>query len=418
MPPKTETECITFRVIGKLENEITDDDIANSLIDTMKIIYDNLNEKYMRLKTSYDAVKYERDRFCEIVNKFKPTDLAKYNTDSIKFHQRNEFLKYKNLKLKRSVEHSNRVIANLTRKNEYLKYCNKNGVGSFEKISHIKFKENSILQKENRNLRFVIDEFDNRNETLLKDNQELRTKLYSTKENDDMKTRNAQLEYRIKELYTEISNLKEKSLTHSLSESNVNRIKESLERQVNDLSKENKVLKETAVFVETEQNRVMRMYKERIEELNRHVNMYMSDRNYFKDELDTKNKKLELTLKMICDLNTEVESLKSKNADLAKQEINDNMKRREFVPFEASHPGSLLNDELKYRGISQKYFAKDIGMQEAVLNEIIKEKRAISAEIAVMLEKGLGIPADCWVRHQAGYELDCVRIQERNHKKI
>jgi len=93
------------------------------------------------------------------------------------------------------------------------------------------------------------------------------------------------------------------------------------------------------------------------------------------------------------------------------------MEKRVYVPFEASHPGCLIKDELDYRGISQKEFAQDIGMQTTMLNEIIKGKRGITAEIALSLEKGLGISADSWMRHQASYELDCVRIQERSIQK-
>lgn len=93
------------------------------------------------------------------------------------------------------------------------------------------------------------------------------------------------------------------------------------------------------------------------------------------------------------------------------------METREYIPFKATHPGCILKDELGYRGISQKEFAQDIGMPATMLNEIIKGKRAVTAEIALILEKGLAIKADSWMRHQAGYELDCVRIQERNIRK-
>lgn len=94
------------------------------------------------------------------------------------------------------------------------------------------------------------------------------------------------------------------------------------------------------------------------------------------------------------------------------------METREYIPFEASHPGSLIKDELQFRGISQKDFARDIDMHPGMLNELIKEKRAITAEIALLLEQGLKIPADYWMRYQAHYELDCARIKERNIRKI
>ncbi len=93
------------------------------------------------------------------------------------------------------------------------------------------------------------------------------------------------------------------------------------------------------------------------------------------------------------------------------------METREYIPFKAIHPGNILKDELDSRGISQKEFSQDIGMQKTMLNEIIKGKRAITAEIALILEKSLGIKADSWMRHQAGYELDCLRIQQRNINK-
>jgi HTH-type transcriptional regulator/antitoxin HigA len=67
------------------------------------------------------------------------------------------------------------------------------------------------------------------------------------------------------------------------------------------------------------------------------------------------------------------------------------METKVYIPFKATHPGSILKDELDYRGISQKEFAQDIGMQKTMLNEIIKGKRAITAEIALSLEKSLEI---------------------------
>ncbi|TAG54285.1 MAG: addiction module antidote protein, HigA family [Cytophagales bacterium] len=93
------------------------------------------------------------------------------------------------------------------------------------------------------------------------------------------------------------------------------------------------------------------------------------------------------------------------------------METTQNIPFEATHPGSLIKDELKFRGIAQKDFAHSIDMQPTMLNEIIKGKRAITAEIALILEKSLDIPAEYWMRFQSGYELDCARIKERNITK-
>jgi HTH-type transcriptional regulator/antitoxin HigA len=94
------------------------------------------------------------------------------------------------------------------------------------------------------------------------------------------------------------------------------------------------------------------------------------------------------------------------------------MTTKEIIPFKATHPGLVLKDELTTREISQKEFAQSIKMQPSMLNEIIKGKRAITAEIALILEKALDIPADFWMNFQTQYELDKARINERLIQKI
>lgn len=69
----------------------------------------------------------------------------------------------------------------------------------------------------------------------------------------------------------------------------------------------------------------------------------------------------------------------------------------------AVHPGTVLGEELKERGFSQKNFAKAIGMPASNLNEIIKGKRNVTAAIAYKLEEGLGISAKFWLDMQQGY---------------
>ncbi|MGG7034457.1 MAG: HigA family addiction module antitoxin [Flavobacterium sp.] len=87
------------------------------------------------------------------------------------------------------------------------------------------------------------------------------------------------------------------------------------------------------------------------------------------------------------------------------------------IPFEATHPGTLLKDELEARGINQKDFAVEMGMQRTMLNEILKGKRPITADLAILLESALEIPADYWMRFQSQYEIDLARIKEKNIQK-
>lgn len=91
----------------------------------------------------------------------------------------------------------------------------------------------------------------------------------------------------------------------------------------------------------------------------------------------------------------------------------------QITPFEATHPGTLIKDELEVRDdIKQKDLAELLGVRPSFLNEIIKGKRPITADLAILLEKTLEIPADYWMKFQSQYEIDCARIKEKNINKI
>ena len=74
-------------------------------------------------------------------------------------------------------------------------------------------------------------------------------------------------------------------------------------------------------------------------------------------------------------------------------------------PVYAVHPGSILVEELKERGIKQKDFAKSIGMEAPHLSALIHGRRNVTAAIASRLETGLGIPATVWLNIQTRYNL-------------
>ena len=83
--------------------------------------------------------------------------------------------------------------------------------------------------------------------------------------------------------------------------------------------------------------------------------------------------------------------------------VKDNMIANNVDPFEPTHPGEVIRDELEDRGISQRQLAKKMGMSYSVLNDIINGKRDISVEYAMMLEAALGIDADFWINMQTQY---------------
>ncbi|MFW6327785.1 MAG: HigA family addiction module antitoxin [Bacteroidota bacterium] len=90
-----------------------------------------------------------------------------------------------------------------------------------------------------------------------------------------------------------------------------------------------------------------------------------------------------------------------------------------ILPFKATHPGILIKDELDARkDLNQKDLAKELGFHPSFLNEIVKGKRPVTADIAVLLEKVLEIPADYWMKFQSQYEIDKARIKEKNIARL
>lgn len=76
-----------------------------------------------------------------------------------------------------------------------------------------------------------------------------------------------------------------------------------------------------------------------------------------------------------------------------------------LTPAQATHPGVLIKDEIDATpGLNQRTLAKELGVLPSFLNEIIKGKRPITTDIAISLEKALGISADYWVKFQSQYE--------------
>ena len=60
--------------------------------------------------------------------------------------------------------------------------------------------------------------------------------------------------------------------------------------------------------------------------------------------------------------------------------IDPKMIANNITPFEPTHPGEILKDEIEYRGISQKKLAKEMGVSYTVLNEILNAKRPLNTE--------------------------------------
>ena len=77
--------------------------------------------------------------------------------------------------------------------------------------------------------------------------------------------------------------------------------------------------------------------------------------------------------------------------------------------FYPTHPGDILKEELEARKISQRSFAKQVGMSYSVLNELLNGKRPLSPTMALMFEAALGISADMLMNIQTRYNMQTAR---------
>jgi len=70
------------------------------------------------------------------------------------------------------------------------------------------------------------------------------------------------------------------------------------------------------------------------------------------------------------------------------------------------HPGlSVRYDCLEPLGLSVAEGAKALGVTRQAMHNLVSGKAAISAEMAIRLEKAFGGGAETWLRMQAAYDL-------------
>ena len=79
------------------------------------------------------------------------------------------------------------------------------------------------------------------------------------------------------------------------------------------------------------------------------------------------------------------------------------------------HPGMMIKPELVERGISQKAFAKTIGVQPSHLSEVLNGKRALTTELAMKIEDAIGLPAKILLAAQAQYNVEISKTKQNDN---
>jgi len=82
------------------------------------------------------------------------------------------------------------------------------------------------------------------------------------------------------------------------------------------------------------------------------------------------------------------------------------------------HPGEILREEfLGPLGLSSYALAKAIHVPAPRVNDIVLEKRGISADTAVRLAKFFGVSEQFWLVLQAAYEVSVVKAERKEELK-
>ena len=81
------------------------------------------------------------------------------------------------------------------------------------------------------------------------------------------------------------------------------------------------------------------------------------------------------------------------------------MEANKMEPFEPTHPGEVVKDEIEYRGISQRALASQIGVSYTQLNEVLNGKRTLNTEMALLISAALDIDAEPLLVMQTRYDV-------------
>lgn len=74
------------------------------------------------------------------------------------------------------------------------------------------------------------------------------------------------------------------------------------------------------------------------------------------------------------------------------------------------HPGEILREEyMRPLGLSSNALANAIGVTPARVNEIVRERRGISADTALRFARYFGTDAQSWMNLQQRYDLECAK---------
>ena len=80
----------------------------------------------------------------------------------------------------------------------------------------------------------------------------------------------------------------------------------------------------------------------------------------------------------------------------------------------ATPPGATIKEQLEYRGMSQREFAKRMDYSEKFISQLINGQVELTPNTAHRLEMVLGVPSAFWMNLEARYREKLLQVEDEN----
>lgn len=106
------------------------------------------------------------------------------------------------------------------------------------------------------------------------------------------------------------------------------------------------------------------------------------------------------------------------NNMIEKKGTRTDMIANNLTPAMAVHPGELIRDEIEFRGIAQRELARRIEVSPTIINEVLKGKRQLGTELALLIGAALDIDAEPLIELQSRYNIYKVQKDSSFQKRL
>ncbi|MFL6437057.1 MAG: HigA family addiction module antitoxin [Terriglobales bacterium] len=89
------------------------------------------------------------------------------------------------------------------------------------------------------------------------------------------------------------------------------------------------------------------------------------------------------------------------------------------MPANAVHPGEILREEFMVPlGLTSYRLAKDLNVPLPRVNDIVLQKRAVTADMALRLARYFGTTPQTWMNLQTNFDLDVANVRKKEIANI